>query len=52
MFAESRIHNGYAMFKGIALYVAWGLCLLTPSLLSANPTDFAEVVDGANEDTP
>lgn len=55
------------MVKGIALYAVGSLCLLTPSLLSANPSDpsttpfdkaqdrlragFAEVVEGAKHGT-
>ena len=39
------------MLKSFATCVAWGLCLLTPSLLSANAADFAEVVEQAKRGT-
>ncbi len=33
------------------MYVAWGTCLLTPSLLLANASDFAEIVEQAKHGT-
>ena len=39
------------MLKKIAICTVWGLCLLTPSLLSATTADFAEVVEQAKRGT-
>ena len=39
------------MFKIIASSLAWGTCLLTPSLLLANASDFAEIVEHAKHGT-
>jgi serine protease Do len=35
----STIHEKHAVFKTVATCLAWGLCLLTPSLLLANTAD-------------
>ena len=39
------------MFKIIASSLAWGTCLLTPSLLLGNASDFAEIVEHAKHGT-
>ena len=48
---RSDIHERHVMFQKIAMYVAWGTCLLTPSLLLANAADFAEIVEQAKHGT-
>lgn len=45
------IHKRHAVFKAIVTCMAWSLSLLTPSLLSANTADFAEVVELAKRGT-
>lgn len=48
---RSNIRKKHAMLKEIAMGMAWSTCLLIPSLLSANPSDFAEVVEQAKHGT-
>ena len=47
----SNIRKKHAMLKEIAMGMAWSTCLLIPSLLSANTSDFAEVVEQAKRGT-
>lgn len=47
----SNVRKGHAMLKEIVMGVAWSGCLFIPSLLSANTSDFAEVVEQAKHGT-
>ena len=51
MLGWTNIHERYAVFKTIATCLAWSTCLLSPSLLPANTSDFAEIVEQAKHGT-